>query len=492
MRYVGKMALLGFFAFFSGILVSIVYWAVLFLRFPNTIYRIDEGFIPQNIYVEKGQSVRFVNLSHRAMWPASNTHPNHLAYPAFDPKKPIAAGGSWEFSFTTEGAWKFHDHISPYVTGYVVVGTIGKKALASQCKSPSVEIRENCWDDMFDTAFSTGGISVGLALLETLYKTDSLFREQGCHQHGHRVGEMIYGRYIKGKNIRSVNFPDSMGYCGFGVMHGIFEHLFRDVSDIAYARDTCIYLEKRFSNSVPGIRVNCVHGIGHGFMPEPPPREFYDKPHEMIRRALEVCDDPTVSKTKEESDQCLQGVFNVLVYWMVKDQYGLSYPEKGVFDFCQSLQKPSHQEACTAEFSMHLIKYTGSDLPMLVSRFIDHIDDPRRQKYVLGFAVPSIVEATVSKDNFIALTHECMNLEEHLRSTCVSAIAGGLLAHGVPGEEYKRALVICSSDSLGLFERKDCYRHVLRQLPYHYVRDKRNKICYEFPQEYQKECLDLK
>jgi hypothetical protein len=95
-----------------------------------------------------------------------------------------------------DGAWKYHDHVAPYVTGYVIVGRKGVALLGSACKA------------------------------------------------------------------------------------------------VSYVVKTCDYLGKQFSSRVPGIRVNCIHGIGHGFMSDPPPPEMYGKPRRMIGKALRTCDSP--------------------------------------------------------------------------------------------------------------------------------------------------------------------------------------------------------
>lgn len=80
-----------------------------------------KNFQPSSLTVKVGDIVIFRNKSTKAFWPASNPHPAHTDYPEFDAKKAVAAGQTFEFKFTKEGTWKFHDHLNPTATGVVVV-----------------------------------------------------------------------------------------------------------------------------------------------------------------------------------------------------------------------------------------------------------------------------------------------------------------------------------------------------------------------------------
>jgi plastocyanin len=71
--------------------------------------------------VKKGTKVTFVNNSTSAFQPASAPHPAHTDYPEFDPKRAIAAGASWEFTFDKVGTWRYHDHLNPTRFGTVIV-----------------------------------------------------------------------------------------------------------------------------------------------------------------------------------------------------------------------------------------------------------------------------------------------------------------------------------------------------------------------------------
>jgi len=81
----------------------------------------NDGFSPQEMHIVRGTKVRFVNESEVRRWPASDLHPTHTIYTAFDAKKPIAPGEEWSFVFEKTGKWNMHDHLAPYLVGTIYV-----------------------------------------------------------------------------------------------------------------------------------------------------------------------------------------------------------------------------------------------------------------------------------------------------------------------------------------------------------------------------------
>ncbi len=80
-----------------------------------------KAFTPSTVDIKVGDYVIFRNNSDSEFWPASNPHPVHTDYSAFDAKSPIAAGGKYQFQFTQAGVWKYHDHLNPLARGTVNV-----------------------------------------------------------------------------------------------------------------------------------------------------------------------------------------------------------------------------------------------------------------------------------------------------------------------------------------------------------------------------------
>ena len=81
----------------------------------------EQGFSPAEITIHRGDTVTFKTALKEDFWPASDLHPTHRLYPEFDPLQPIDATYSWTFQFLKVGAWKYHDHLNPYLRGTIIV-----------------------------------------------------------------------------------------------------------------------------------------------------------------------------------------------------------------------------------------------------------------------------------------------------------------------------------------------------------------------------------
>lgn len=81
----------------------------------------EKGFVPEKLSIARGDVVVFRSNRGYEHWPASNLHPTHNLYPAFDPKRPLAADETWAFQFTEVGTWEFHDHLNSPFTGVITV-----------------------------------------------------------------------------------------------------------------------------------------------------------------------------------------------------------------------------------------------------------------------------------------------------------------------------------------------------------------------------------
>jgi plastocyanin len=88
----------------------------------------DQGFEPESVTVEAGDTVRFTNNSSHDMWVAASSATGDL-YPApgtcgqsaFDVCKAIGRGMFYEFTFEEAGSWGYQDNSNPMKTGVVIV-----------------------------------------------------------------------------------------------------------------------------------------------------------------------------------------------------------------------------------------------------------------------------------------------------------------------------------------------------------------------------------
>lgn len=79
------------------------------------------GFSPKSIEIKRGEAIKFVNDTNQTMWVASNDHPTHTLYPGFDQGKSVGKSGTFIFTFTEAGSWKYHNHNKPGDVGTIVV-----------------------------------------------------------------------------------------------------------------------------------------------------------------------------------------------------------------------------------------------------------------------------------------------------------------------------------------------------------------------------------
>lgn len=95
----------------------------------QTVEITPSGFSPNTLTINAGDTVTFVNKDSTLHWPASAVHPTHTVYPEsggcigskFDACKGLAQGETFSFTFNQKGAWKYHDHLNPGLTGTIVV-----------------------------------------------------------------------------------------------------------------------------------------------------------------------------------------------------------------------------------------------------------------------------------------------------------------------------------------------------------------------------------
>jgi plastocyanin len=81
----------------------------------------NDGYSPQVLRIEQGQTVEFVNDSDQDYWPASDPHPIHTDYPGFDAQKTILPGESWDFTFERAGRFGYHNHLAPETHAEIVI-----------------------------------------------------------------------------------------------------------------------------------------------------------------------------------------------------------------------------------------------------------------------------------------------------------------------------------------------------------------------------------
>lgn len=86
-----------------------------------TVRYTDSGYSPDTIEVPAGSTVKFISESSNPMWTASDPHPVHTNFSAFDARKSYKKGETYSFTFDKAGTYKYHNHNVPGDGGTVVV-----------------------------------------------------------------------------------------------------------------------------------------------------------------------------------------------------------------------------------------------------------------------------------------------------------------------------------------------------------------------------------
>jgi plastocyanin len=449
----------------------------------------ESSFKPNELTIKVGQTVTFKTDTDNHFWPASNNHPDHSLYSAFDSGKPIEPNQSWSFTFDQPGVWGFHDHLRPFLKGKIVVtdqkGTGAALDCLNQLNGESVTVKQACWEEVLTKALENDGAKESFKLFTKLYESDQEFASSGCHWYSHKIGDTAYAEYLKHKDFGKVEFPAESVYCGYGYYHGFLEHYLRDNPDLDNAHQICEDLIANRSDDLPRIRFNCYHAIGHGFVPEPTDIGLWGDPQSLIEPGLEAC------RTLGEKDirqECMQGAFNVITDWIWNNQYGLFPDEDDPLWLCRNQAGEEEESACYYELSMKLDIYSGGNIVDTYSRYVSDIGSEEISKTIIISAAAGIMQRAVVEDDHTHFIYECRSLPETFRKSCLIGIIGGFMAHGEPTREYIKSLSFCRLNELSPTEKETCYDTMLRTFKEVYRKEKVADLCKDIDPNYQKYC----
>ncbi len=285
-------------------------------------YLAEQGFVPERLEVEVGETVVFVNASGADFWPASNIHPTHEILPAFDSLGPVPAGQAWEFVFDEAGQWQYHDHLYPPEGGVVIAveavaaepgageglgeavdGEAGSGDLGPRgelgplvIEMPDVEFAELAGDaaDRYSGIYADDGElervveEFGPSNALRILKAIELETSGDCHNRAHDAGRIAYELF------GPAAFALASHECQSGGFHGATEALFASRGTASLAEDVAVLCSDAPN---PFIRHQCLHGIGHGIMAW----SNYE-----LHQSLELCDAIAASLDQQS---CYSGVF---------------------------------------------------------------------------------------------------------------------------------------------------------------------------------------
>ncbi|MDP2629621.1 MAG: cupredoxin domain-containing protein [Candidatus Harrisonbacteria bacterium] len=87
----------------------------------HTVRYSNNGFVPASLTISAGETVTFVNEGDGQMWVASALHPTHEEFPDLDQLRGVKSGGTYTFSFSESGNYRYHNHLDAEHTGVITV-----------------------------------------------------------------------------------------------------------------------------------------------------------------------------------------------------------------------------------------------------------------------------------------------------------------------------------------------------------------------------------
>ena len=447
----------------------------------HTVELQDDGFLPSEISVAKGETVIFTTTRKKQFWPASNLHPTHQIYPEFDPKRPVEADGSWSFKFDKAGRWRYHDHLAPNLTGTIIV-TNSKNAqqksvlaAASKCESVGISQKQKCWDDSLEETVKQQGLDAAFDLFTKLYQTDPSI-PKACHGWSHILGKTAYELF---KNKKDFILRKETSYCGYGFFHGFIEKLLQETGDLKATRDFCNYSSKQLEKEAPGVYRNCLHGIGHGSIDVDDPG-LWSNFQAMLESGLNTCE--ATLTDKGELLECYDGSFNAMQQYAYHGEYNLSVDRNDPFNYCRT-QQERHKDSCYYEFTGLIAEFTNHDFKKAANLILNDISDKNFTPRTIMKLSADFFQDDIANNDYTKNVLDCRALPANLQTSCFNGILLGFIAHGEPERQYIKGLEFCRYHILTDDERQNCYQWMLGQTV-----KKDSPACQSVEEKYRQYC----
>jgi hypothetical protein len=223
----------------------------------NVIYT-NSGYISDYVEVSVGTPIFFWNRSRLPMWTASDPHPIHTDFSAFDAHRSYMPGSFYAYVFQKTGTYAYHNHEKSNHRGIIrVIDPSRPFAPIDKTQENLKKTRDKflaMLDPHDDTSISH--------MIKTLESDTKLSRN--CHDMSHDLGHRAYELYGFSRamtwsngNIENTSVDD---VCAGGYMHGILEELFLHHPELQENPESvCSAIPSKHQGS-------CYHGVGHGIM----------------------------------------------------------------------------------------------------------------------------------------------------------------------------------------------------------------------------------
>lgn len=444
----------------------------------------EDGFYPDSITIEEGDTVTFTTTIDSPFWPASNVHPTHTAYPDFDPKRPVAKDDTWSFTFTEAGVYKFHDHINALFEGVVYVG---KKKDVSKIVDCENDANVQCWERLMLQTLEEEGVEAAFSILVDLSETEPAFTRD-CHGYGHLIGEGAYDLYVANEKFE---LTPATALCGYGFYHGFMETLLLTTGNIQEARNFCAMADQELTGQRRAVSSACYHGTGHGAVDGSDPTTWGDI-DAMMEPGFRLCD--ALAENELQLYLCDTGVFNAIEILSRDPKYKINYIHDEPFALCNQ-QPLERREACYSNMLPLLLWKFNDDFEQILAYTQENMID-NQEPAVGGHTIEELVTIGAMFEFIRVYGHNsdyaergveiCRKQNKTIHAACIEGLSGGHMKYGPPEREYIKNLTFCASNFLTEEERDSCYRYPLKRLMRQYSVEQSREICRMVDVQYAK------
>lgn len=420
--------------------------AVCALPGKNTVVFTKNGISPDVLTIHAGETVTFKTERGKYFWPASDFHPTHTLFPAFDAKRAIAPSDSWSFTFDEPGTYPFHDHLAAYYFGVIRVEDANGN-VPDDCAAHGGKLL--CWQNRIFLALAKGGVAAAYDTFAELYRSDPDF-VLSCHALAHNTGLAAYQFYLKDPSF--IYSPNAIA-CGGGFYHGFMEGYLGATGDVKGAAAVCDKVGDALRDTSPDARLQCYHGIGHGAVETTIASSgSFGSENAFVKEALAVCE--KASAGADERYRCYSGVFNAVSNFYIDKEYGLSYVTDDPLALC-ARQGDVYKDACYGNMNGAVLFKGGMSLSKS-AQYIFAMKDAAYRQSAFAYLVSNYALYHETDASFAPVVAECHAIPNAYRVTCVRGFASGLVEFGDPSKRKASAESFCAEKTLAEDERSAC------------------------------------
>lgn len=350
------------------------------------------GFIPRIRFVRVNTTVAFSSIGGTPYWPASDPHPQHTVYAAFDPERALLPSESWTFTFSKPGVYRYHDHLNPGHTGEIVVIDANSsyivpvltmkaeqylsawqhmlfpthidwsKRYAACDTENNVDTKELCWKNILAEMIDSRGIDFTLRTVASLFLTNQSVGSR-CHVLIDFVGEYAYERYRTGEKFQEWELTTQ---CAAGFYHGFMSEFISHSRNFTKTQEFCDTVANKLP-AYPAAAGQCMRGVGNG-LAYMYATLYWKDVQNILSHALEDC------ARFIPNSECIDGVFSGIDHmYFVRHGYSLDMNTNDPYWFCRDLE-PDLKHRCYERMTPPVYKFTGRDL-MQTGKWISQLDN---------------------------------------------------------------------------------------------------------------------